>query len=188
MTKIRKFLLLLGRCLEILRNVKIQTEFFSITGWSLRLSHSAMSNYLWPHELQHARPSCTSPNPRAYSNSCLSNRWCHPTISSSVTPLSSCLQFFPSIRVFSNESILRIRWPTYWSFIFSIISSNEYSGLISFRFDWLDLLAVQVILKSLLQYHSSKALILHCSAFFVSNSHIHTWLPEKPQPWLDRPL
>ena len=79
---------------------------------------------------------------------------------------------FPSIRVFSNESVLHIRWPKYWSFSFSIILSNEYSGLISFRMDWLDLLAVQGTLKSLLQHHSSKASILRCSAFFtVQLSH-----------------
>ena len=74
---------------------------------------------------------------------------------------------FPSIRVFSNESVLCIRWPKHWSFNFSISPSNEYSGLISFRMDWLDLLAVQGTLKSLLQYHSSKASILQCSAFFI---------------------
>ena len=74
---------------------------------------------------------------------------------------------FPSIRVFSNESVLHIRWPKYWSFNFSINPSNEYSGLISFRMDWLDLLTVQGTLKSLLQYHSSKASVLWCSAFFI---------------------
>ena len=74
---------------------------------------------------------------------------------------------FPSIRVFSNESVLHIRWPKYWSFNFTISPSNEYSGLISFRMDWLDLLAVQGTLKSLLQHHSSKASILRCSAFFI---------------------
>ena len=74
---------------------------------------------------------------------------------------------FPSIRVFSNESVLRKRWPDYWSFSFSISPSNEYSGLISLRMDWLDLLAVQGTLKSLLQHHSSKASILCCSAFFI---------------------
>ena len=74
---------------------------------------------------------------------------------------------FPSIRVFSNESALYIRWPKYWNFIFSISPSNEYSGLVSFRMDWLDLLAVQGTLKSLLQYRSSKALILQCSTFFT---------------------
>ena len=74
---------------------------------------------------------------------------------------------FPSIRIFSNESVLHIRWPKYWSFSFSISPSNEYSGLISLRMDWLDLLVVQGILKSLLQHHSSKASVLQCSAFFV---------------------
>ena len=74
---------------------------------------------------------------------------------------------FPSIRVFSNESVLRMRWPKYWSFSFTISLSNEHPGLISFRMDWLDLLAVQGTLKSLLQHHSSKASILQCSAFFT---------------------
>ena len=84
---------------------------------------------------------------------------CHPLL----LPPS----IFPSIRVFSGESVLRIRWPKYWSFSFSISPSNEYSGLISFRIDWLDLLAVQGTLQSLLQHHSSKATILRCSAFFI---------------------
>ena len=84
---------------------------------------------------------------------------CHPL------PLPPSI--FPSIRVFSNESVLHIRWPKYWSFNFSISPSSEYSGLISFRMDWLDLLAVQGTLKSLLQHHSSKASILLCSAFFI---------------------
>ena len=82
-------------------------------------------------------------------------------------PLLLPPSIFPSIRVFSNESALRIRWPKYWSFSFNISSSNEYSGLISFRMDWLDLLAVQGTPKSLLQHHSSKASILCCSAFFI---------------------
>ena len=82
-------------------------------------------------------------------------------------PLLLLPSIFPSIRVFSNESALCIRWPKYWSFSFSISPSNEYLGLISFRMDWLDLLAVQGTLKSLLQHHSSKALILRCSAFFI---------------------
>ena len=82
-------------------------------------------------------------------------------------PLLLLPSLFPSIRVFSNESVLHVRWPKYWSFSFSICPSNEYSGLISFRMDWLDLLAVQGTLKSLLQHHSSKASILQCSAFFI---------------------
>ena len=82
-------------------------------------------------------------------------------------PLLLLPSIFPSIRVFSNESALRIRWPKYWSFSFNISPSNEHSGLISFRMDWWDLLAVQGTLKSLLQHHSSKASILQCSAFFI---------------------
>ena len=82
-------------------------------------------------------------------------------------PLLLLPSIFPSIRVFSNESVLSIKWPKYWSFSISINPSNEYSGLISFRIDWLDLLAVQKTLKSLPQHHSSKALILRCSAFFI---------------------
>ena len=82
-------------------------------------------------------------------------------------PLLLLPSIFPSIRVFSNESTLHIRWPKYWSFSFSISPSNEYSGLISFWMDWLDLLAVQGTLKSLLQHHSSKASVLRCSAFFI---------------------
>jgi len=82
-------------------------------------------------------------------------------------PLLLLPSIFPSIGVFSNESVLRIRWPKYWSFCFNISPSNEYSGLISFRMDWLDLLAVQRTLKSLLQHHSSKASILRRSAFFM---------------------
>ena len=82
-------------------------------------------------------------------------------------PLLLLLSIFPSIRVFSNESALRIRWPKYWSFSFNISPSNEHPGLISFRMDWLDLLAVQGTLKSLLQHHSSKPSILQCSAFFI---------------------
>ena len=82
-------------------------------------------------------------------------------------PLFLPPSIFPSIRVFSNESVLHIRWPKYWSFSFSISPSNEYSGLISFRMDWLDLLAVQGTLKSLTQHHSSKASTLWCSAFFI---------------------
>ena len=82
-------------------------------------------------------------------------------------PLLLLPSIFPSIRVFSNESVLHIRWPKYWNFSFSISPSNEYSGLISFKIDWFDLLAVQRTLKSLLQHHNSKASILQCSAYFI---------------------
>ena len=103
-------------------------------------------------------------------------------------PLLLLPSIFPNIRVFSNESALCIRWPKYWNFSFNISPSNEHPGLISFRMDWLDLLAVQGTLKSLLQHHSSKASVLLCSTFFIVQLSIHTWLLEKPQPWLDRPL
>ena len=122
-----------------------------------------MSDSLQSHGLQHARLPCPSPTPGAFSNSCPLSWWCHPTVSSLVL-LSS---IFPSIRVFSKESVLRIRWPKYWSFSFSISLSNEYSGLIFFRIDWFDLFAVQGTLKSLLQHHSSKASILRHSVFFM---------------------
>ena len=120
------------------------------------------------HGLQHARLPCPSPTPGAYSNPCPLSQWCHPTISSSVVTFSSRLhEVFPSIRVFSDESVLNIRWPKYWNFSFSIIPSKEHPGLISFRMDWLDILAVQGTRKSLLQHHSSKASIPQCSAFFI---------------------
>ena len=123
-----------------------------------------MSNSLWFHGLQHSSLLCPSPSSRVCSKSCLLSQWCHPTISSSVILFSSCLQSFPASRSFTNESVPQIRWPKYWSFSFIISSSNEYSGLISYRFD---LLAVQGTLKSLLQYRSSKASILWHSAFFI---------------------
>ena len=125
-----------------------------------------MSDSLRTHGVQHARLPCPSKTPRAYSNSSLesvmpSNHLilCHPLLL-----LSSV---FPNIRVFSNESVLPIRQPKYWSFSFNISPSNEHSGLISFRIDWLDILAVQGTLKSLLQHHSSKSSILQHSAFFL---------------------
>ena len=138
---------------------------------SVQFSHSVVSDSFWPHESQNARPPFPSPTPRVHSNSCPSSQWCHPTISSSVVPFSSCPQSLPA-SVFSNESTLGMRWPKYWSFSFSISPSNEHSGLISFRMDWLDLLIVQGTLKSLVQHHSSKASILRHSAFFtVQLSH-----------------
>ena len=134
---------------------------------SVQFSRSVMSNCLRPHGLQHTRLPCTLPTAGAYSDSCLLSWWCHPTISSSVIPLLLPPSICPSIRVFSDDSFLCIRWPNYWSFSFSISPSSEYSGLISFRTDWLDFRVVQGTLKSLLQHHSSKASILQCSAFFI---------------------
>ena len=122
-----------------------------------------MSTSLWPHRLQHARLPCPSPTPRAYSNSCRSSHWCHPTISLSVVPFSSRLQSFPE----SGSLPMSQFFTSGGKWSFSISPSNEYSGLISFRIDWFDLLAVQGTLKSLLQHHSSKASVLWQSAFFI---------------------
>ena len=148
-----------------------------------------MSNSLWPQGLQCARLPCPSLSPRVCSNSCLLSQWCC---------LSNCLilcwslllllSIFPSIRVFSNESVLPIWWSKYWSFSFSFRISpfNEYSGWISSRIHWFDILAFQGTLKSLLQDHSSKASILWHSTFFfffsflLFSCHIHTWLLENP--------
>ena len=133
---------------------------------SFQFSPLVVSDCLQPHGLQHARPPCPSPTPGAYSSSCPLSRWCHPTISSSIAPSPPAFNL-SQYQGFSNESGLHIRWPKYWSFSFNISLANEYSGLISFRMDWLGLLAVQGILKSLLQHHSSKASILQCPAFFI---------------------
>ena len=133
-----------------------------------------MSDSLWPLESQRSKPLCPSPTPGVYSNSCPSSWWCHPAISSSVVPFSSCPQSLPASGSFPMRT-LHMRWPKYWSFSFSISPSNEHPGLSSFRMDWLDLLAVQGTLKSLLQHHSSKASIFWSSAFFtVQLSHPNT--------------
>ena len=135
---------------------------------SVLLSHSVVSDSLRPPESQHTRPPCPSPTPRLTSIELV--------MPSSHLILCRALLLLPpippSIRVFSNESTLCIRWPKYWSFSLSIIPSKEIPGLISFRMDWLDLLAAQGTLKSLLQHHSSKVSILWRSAFFtVQLSH-----------------
>ena len=143
---------------------------------------------LRPCRLLHTRLLCPSLSPRVCSHLGPLSRWCHPTILLSPVIPFFMLSIFPSIRVFTSESTLYIRWPKYCSFNFSISPSNEYSGLISFRIYWLDLLAVQETLKSLLQQHSSKASILWCWAFLWSNSNIRTWLLEKQKLWLDGPL
>ena len=144
-----------------------------------QISRSVVSDSLRPHESQHARPPCPSQTPGVHSDSCPSSQWCHPVISSSVVPFSSCPQSLPASESFPMSQLC-MRWPKYWSFSFSISPSKEIPGLISFRMDWLDLLAVQGTLKSLLQHHSSKASIPRRSAFSQSNSHIHTWPQEKP--------
>ena len=152
-------------------SIKLQ-HFASAFLSSVQFSRSVVSDSLQPHELQHARPPCPSPTLgsslklMSIESVMPSSRLilCHPLLLLPPIP--------PSIRVFSNESTLRMRWPKYQSFSFSISPSNEHPGLISFKMDWLDLLAVQGTLKSLLQHHSSKASILQCSTFFtVQLSH-----------------
>ena len=156
--------------LERVSELPFHTSGIRSKGWTLRVSrhsvhfsHSVMSDSLWPQGLQHARLPCPSPTPELISIKSVmpSNHLilCHPLL---LLP-----SIFPSIRIFSSESVLPIRWPDYWSFSFIISPSNEYSGLISFRIDWFNLLAVQGTLKSLLRHHSSKASILWCSAFFM---------------------
>ena len=138
------------------------------------ISQSVKSNSLRSHELQHTRLPCPSPNFQS-----LLKLMSIESVTPSnhlilCRPLLLLPSIFPSIRGFSNESVLHIRWPKYWSFSFSISPYNEYSGLISFRMDWLDLLAVQGALKSLFQHHSSKASILRRSAFFIVQlSHLY---------------
>ena len=134
-----------------------------------------MSDSLRPHGLQQARPPCPSPTPGDYSNSCPLSWWCHPIISSSVIPFSSHLLSFPASGSFQMSQFFASEVSKFWSFTFNISPSNEFSGLISFRMDWLDLLAVQGTLKSLLQHHSSKAPILWHSAFFIVQlSHLYS--------------
>ena len=144
----------------------------------IQFSRSGVSNSLQPHGLQHSQPSLSITK----SQSLLKLMSIELMMSSNhlilCHPLLLVPSIFPSIRVFSTESVLHIRWPKYWSF--RISSSNEYSGLISFRIYWFDLLAVQGTLKSFLQHHSSKASVLWQSACFWSNSHNHIWLLEKP--------
>ena len=147
---------------------------------SVQFSCSVVSDSLRPQESQHARPRCPSPTPGVYSNSCPSSRWCHPAISS-CCPLLLLPPIPPSIRVFSNESTFRMKWSKYWSLSFSISPSNEHRGLISFRMEWLDFLAVQGTQESspippFKNINSSFSTQLSSQ----SNSHIHTWPVEKP--------
>ena len=132
-----------------------------------------MSDSLQPHELQHARLPCPSLSPGVCSDSCPLSWWCSLIF---CHPLFLLPSVFPSIRIFSSESALHIRWSKYWSF--RISPSNEYSGLISFRIDWFELLVVQGTFKSFLQHHSLKASILQHSAFFVVQLS-HSYAPTR---------
>ena len=141
---------------------------YGLPFYFFQFSHSVVSDSLYPHGLQHTRLLCPY---QLLELAQTHGHWVSDAIQLP-QPLLLLPAIFPSIRVFSNESVLCIRWPKYWSFSFRISPSNEYSGLISLRIPWFDLLAVQGTLKSLLQHHSSKASILGCSAFFtVQFSH-----------------
>ena len=133
---------------------------------SVQFRHSVVFDFLWPHGLQHTRPPCPLPTPRLFPNSCPLSWWCHPTISSSVVPFSPALNLSQHQSLFqwvnSSQEVAKVL-----EFQLDISPSNEQAGLISFRMDWLDGLAVQGTLKSLLQHHSSKASILWRSAFFM---------------------
>ena len=168
-------------------HVSFQTKFLSrykprngIAASSVQFGHSVVCDSLWPHGLQHTRHPSVQ-------NRFITNSWSSLKLMSIelvmpsnhlilCRPLLLPPLIFPSIRVYSNESVLHIRWPKHWSFSYSISVFNEYSGLISFGINWLDLLAVQGTLRSLLQHHSSKASILQHSAFFTVHLHMHTWL------------
>ena len=157
--------------------------YYSIWRWwheisdhltSVQFSRSVVSDYLQPHESQHARPPCPSPTPGVHSNSCPSSQWCHPAIPSSVVPFSSCPQSLPASESFPMSQLFAWGGQSTGVSAFAKSPSKEHPGLISFRMDWLDLLAVQGTLKSLLQHHSSKASIHWCSVFFtVQLSHPH---------------
>ena len=143
---------------------------------SVQFSCSVLSDSLWPHGMQHTRLPCPSQTPKSCSNSCPSSWWCHPTISSSVIcPLLLLPSIFPRIRVFSNESVLCIRWPKYWSFSFNISPSNEYSELISFRLEWFDLLAVQGTLNHLLQQFKSISCLVLSFLYSPALTSIHDY-------------
>ena len=159
-------------CFTFFKRIKNKIYYSEFS--SVQFSHSVLSNSLRHHELQHARPPCPSPTPGVHSLDAL---MCIKSVMPSrhITLCRPLLLLPPipsSIRVFSNESALHIGWPKYWSFSFSISPSNEHPGLIYFRMDWLDLLAVQGTLKSLLQHQSSKAsVLLHLAFFTVQLSH-----------------
>ena len=126
-----------------------------------------MSDSLWPHEPQHARPPCPSPSPGVHSDSLPSSQWCHPAISSSVAPFSSCPQSHPASESFPMSQLFAWGGQSIKVSALASFLPKKFPGLISFRIDWWDLPAVQGTLKSLLQHHSSKASILQCSAFFI---------------------
>ena len=154
---------------------------FLCTYHSVQFSCSVMSDSLQPHALQHARPPCPSPTPEVYLNSCQLSWWCHPNHLILCRLLLLLHSISPSIRVFSNESALHIRWPKYWSFSFNISPSNEHSGLIS-PLGWTGWISLQS--KGLSRVFSNttvqKYQFFGAQLSSKSNSHIHTWLLGKP--------
>ena len=144
----------------------------------LLFSRSVVSDSATPwHAASFSILLCLSPSLWVYSNSCSLSQWCHPTISSSVAPFSSCPQYSPASGSSPVSQLFASSDQKCWTFSFSISPSGEYSGLISFQIDWFDLLAVQ---GTGVQHHSLKASVLQCSAIFIVSSHICTWLLEKP--------
>ena len=161
--------LLLFSC--IMRMVVSLTLKTDIKSQSIQFSRSVMSDSLQPHEPQHARPPCPSPTPRVHPDPCPSSRWCHPTISSSVIPFSSCPQSFPASGYFPMSQLFALGGQSIGVSASTSVFPMNIPDQFPFRMDWLDLLAVQGTLKSLLQHHSSKASILWHSAFTVQLSH-----------------
>ena len=145
---------------------------------SVQFSRSVVSDSLWPHESQHTRPPCLSPTPKVYSNPCPSSWWCHPAISSSVIPFCSCPQSRPASGSFPMSQ-LRMRWPKYWSFSFSISPSNEHPGSPLVWIGWISLQSKglsRVFSNTTVQKHQ----IFGAQLSSQSSSHIHTWPLEKP--------
>ena len=162
------------------QEIVVLKEPWVILSLLLLFGHWVMFESLWPHGLQHASLPCLSLSPRVYSDSRPSSQWCHPTITSSVTPFSSCLQSFPASGSFAMSQFFASRGQSIGVFSLSISPSSEHLGLISFRIDWFDILAVQGTLKSLLQHTVLKHQFFAAQPSLWSNSHIHTWLLEKP--------
>ena len=164
-SKTRNFIRIIYNCTYVHAHTHphTQSDTWKLCCCSVTRSYPVLCD---PMPWQHARPLCPSPSPEVCPSSCPLHRWCHPAISSSDALFFFSLQSFPASD-FSNESAVHIRWPKYCSFNCSISLSNEYSGLISLKIDWFDLLAVQGTLRSLLQHHSSKASIRRCSIFFM---------------------
>ena len=154
-------------CRHALKVRRELTALFSLWELLIVVVPLLSSVWLWPHGLQHARLHCPSPSPRVCSNSCPLNQWCHPTILSFATAFSFCFQPFPASGSFPMSQFFASGAQSIGASVSAAVLSINMSGLISFRIDWFDLLAVQGTLKSLLQHYNSKASILWCSAFYV---------------------